>query len=587
MKKVIKKRGNLLYAVKLRNDLEAPRYYVGFEPIGRHDFTEEHSIYSGREIHATDAEKEEFLARVVGLASNVSQGSPQLEEICRWVEDHATVKLSVKRFCMKRRYIAEEEDYLYVFGFGVGEVPSPKPLSLDDVKTVWEIVHDTEVKEDVHEGSKVAFIKTLESECMRELDQGYWLDHDEEMRKYIDAWVGKNCSEAWRVIPGYSGYVVNKKGEIKNASTGRQVTAHMEKRRMRVKLRNDTHVLQGVYVDVAVALAYVPCVEGENCRFVHHKNMNLLDNRPENLYWSKNIRPYIRPNMVGGTCQQSTAQKDAPMDRSFHEIKCPNCKRRMDWRYMYETGLHCRCGVETRVLAKELDANPNYTFYTYFIKERGQVVYVGVTETSLVRRLSEHCNHTLGLEGGLTNKNLSSGGFTVHVSVILGECELMDILRPKWNSSRYNQKRYSEGIRLFRNRRLVHYVAVKDGKYHQDLHGMNGKTFDIPDYVGKVEKSNHKKEDIRRQFCHNPLFKGVHYRYTYCMCERPCKVDYYIHKKKGESELKRWKEEKHEEGEGMLKRYGKLMVNKELQQAPFVLYAENNACLLRRMGCFV
>lgn len=436
---------------------------------------------------------------------------------------------------------------------------------------------------------------------MCERGQGYWIDHDEEMMEFIKGWVSENGKEVWRLIPGYSRYEVNKKGDIKDRTTGQLIKGHMDKRRLRVNLRNDSGVIQRLYVDIVVAQTYLQ--NRDECRYVHHKNNNLLDNREENLKWSNCVRQYVPPSKVavesfkvGGYNNKQQIQ-----NISFHEIKCPSCTQRMDWKYMFTKGLHCRCGVEIKELAKQLDSNSSYQFYTYFIKQHGKPIYVGVTETSLVRRLVEHSNATLKLSC-LTNANLSKGGYTVHVSVILGECELMDLLKPRDNRGSYNQKRYSKGVRLFRNGTLQHFVANKDGKYHQDLHimtwGQDGtpttRMYKLNDYVGMIpvtETVRHKIEtaekekDIRRQFCYNPAFKGVHYTQTRCMCERPCKLDYYRIKKEGEAKLQAWREMKKEEGYKFMERYGKVVVNEQLKESPFVLYLGNSMKVLDCIGC--
>ena len=131
------------------------------------------------------------------------------------------------------------------------------------------------------------------------------------------------------------------------------------------------------------------------------------------------------------------------MDLSVNAIRCPLCKKVLDWKHLWVKGLRCDvCGLDYKKLKKsigELDS-----FMTYFLKEGDRVVYVGCT-MDLNKRLGNHDKLKFYLKRG--------HDISVHLSMILGEMDMYNIYHPEWNKNKPDHE-YSEGVRL-----------IKDGNY--------------------------------------------------------------------------------------------------------------------------
>lgn len=95
----------------------------------------------------------------------------------------------------------------------------------------------------------------------------------------------KNKNEEWRVIQGFTSYMVSNCGRV--YSIKRHIFLKPYKQPYegyyRVKLKSDTGEYKEMKVGRLVAMAFIP--NPEQKKYCHHININSTDNRQQNLQW--------------------------------------------------------------------------------------------------------------------------------------------------------------------------------------------------------------------------------------------------------------------------------------------------------------
>lgn len=118
-------------------------------------------------------------------------------------------------------------------------------------------------------------------------------------------------------------------------------------------------------------------------------------------------------------------------------VQCPQCRRFLDCNHLFVKGLQCDCGVGLRTLCLAVQGlvPPKSYRFTYFMRQDGQMTYVGST-WDLWNRFAQH--RSWGAlskvpKGRLTHDLLDSVRYTLHVSLILGEGDVYKIFKPPEN----------------------------------------------------------------------------------------------------------------------------------------------------------
>ena len=97
-------------------------------------------------------------------------------------------------------------------------------------------------------------------------------------------------SEKWKKIRGLPKYEVSTEGKIRHKRTGKYLIPFICYGRNCVQLRNKENKLRRCYVDAIVAYTFLPVPYTIVEPKVYHKNKDYLDDRLENLHFSKNVQ---------------------------------------------------------------------------------------------------------------------------------------------------------------------------------------------------------------------------------------------------------------------------------------------------------
>ena len=106
----------------------------------------------------------------------------------------------------------------------------------------------------------------------------------DEAKEFIDFIEG----EIWKVIPNYSSYLISNYGRI--FGFARKAVKNIKKnkghRYLTTRLYDDNGVFSNsMYIHRLVAEAFCENDDPQNKTVVHHRNINSLDNRADNLIW--------------------------------------------------------------------------------------------------------------------------------------------------------------------------------------------------------------------------------------------------------------------------------------------------------------
>jgi hypothetical protein len=99
--------------------------------------------------------------------------------------------------------------------------------------------------------------------------------------------------KVWKKIPGYSGYKINRSGEVIK-SCGEKLESRIHGRYLVVSLKRDRGVYNTVGIHRALGLAFIP--NPQNKPFVCHIDGESHNNKISNLYWGDskdNIRDAV------------------------------------------------------------------------------------------------------------------------------------------------------------------------------------------------------------------------------------------------------------------------------------------------------